>query len=653
MLEAAAHALTVMVEPMRLGFLALGALLGLILGILPGIGGIAGIAILIPFTYAMDPYTAFAFLLGLASTTATGDPIPAVLFGIPGGAGSAATVLDGHPMAKRGEAGRALSACYMSSLLGGLFGAALMGLTIPLLRPMVLSVGSPELLALAVFGLSMVAVLSGNTPLRGLAAGALGLTLAMIGTDPQTGTQRWTFDTLYLWEGLHLIPIVLGLFALPELCDLAIARSSITGGRVDVNRGIWQGTRDCFRHWWLVLRCSWIGAFFGAIPGIGGSVIDWLAYGHAARTEKGARETFGSGDVRGVIASESANNAKEGGALVPTVAFGVPGSAGTAVLLGAFMVHGLIPGPQMLDKNLSVTYAMVWSVALANIVGAGLCYAFSPQFARVATLRYTLVLPMVLGIVYIGAFEAGRDWGDLFALLAFGLLGWVMKQLRWPRPALILGFVLGDIFERYLFVSVERYGMDWLTRPLVMLLFALALLGLVRPLWRDLRSRTMRFGRPRATAPLLFPLALVLVFAYMLIEARAWPTAARIVPQIVGSLGLAFAALSLANAALRREPDAAAASGHMDLASDTGHLPRRTVLVRAAAFFGWLVAFMASTALIGLLPSVPLFVGAYMRLENREPWPLVVALAGGFTLFIYVVFDRLLAVPWPERLLGL
>jgi TctA family transporter len=653
MLEAAWHALTLLAEPTRLMFLALGALLGLILGILPGIGGIAGIAILIPFTYAMDPYTAFAFLLGLASTTATGDPIPAVLFGIPGGAGSAATVLDGHPMAKRGEAGRALSACYMSSLLGGVFGALLMAVSIPLLRPMVLAVGSPELLALAIFGISMVAVLSGNTPLRGLAAGALGLMLAMIGTDPQTGTQRWTFDSLYLWEGLHLIPLVLGLFALPELCDLAIARSSITGGRIDVKRGTWQGTKDCFRHWWLVLRCSWIGAFFGAIPGIGGSVIDWLAYGHAARTEKGARESFGSGDVRGVIASESANNAKEGGALVPTVAFGVPGSAGTAVLLGAFMVHGLIPGPQMLDKHLSVTYAMVWSVALANIVGAGLCYLFSAQFARVATLRYTLILPIVLGIVYIGAFEAGRDWGDLHALLAFGALGWIMKQLKWPRPPLILGFVLGDIFERYLFVSVERYGLEWLTRPVVVVLLALAFAGLARPLWQDLRFRKLSFGAPRPRLSQLFPLALALVFSYMLLEARAWSTAARIVPQIIGSLGLAFAALSLANAALRREPQAGAHGAHMDLGSDTGHLPVRTVLARAGVFFGWLLAFMASTAVIGLLPTVPLFVVAYMRLENREPWRLVLAQAGGFTLFIYVLFDRLLNVPWPENLLGL
>jgi TctA family transporter len=555
-------------------------------------------------------------------------------------------------MAKRGEAGRALSACYMSSLLGGLFGAALMGVSIPLLRPMVLSIGSPELLALAIFGMSMVAVLSGNTPLRGLAVGALGLMLAMIGPDPQTGTQRWTFDSLYLWEGLHLIPLVLGLFALPELCDLAIARTAIAGGRIDVKRGTWQGAKDCFRHWWLVLRCSWIGAFFGAIPGVGGAVIDWLAYGHALRTEKRARESFGTGDVRGVIASESANNAKEGGALVPTVAFGVPGSAGTAVLLGAFMVHGLIPGPQMLDKNLSVTYAMVWSVALANIVGAGLCYLFSAQFARVATLRYTLILPIVLGIVYIGAFEAGRDWGDLYALLAFGALGWIMKQLKWPRPPLILGFVLGDIFERYLFVSVERYGVEWLTRPVVVVLLALALAGLLRPLWRDFRFGKPSFGAPRLKLSQLFPLTLVLVFSYMLLEARAWSSAARIVPQIVGALGLAFAAFSLANAALRREAQAVAA-GHMDLASDTGHLPARTVLFRAAVFFGWFLAFMASTAVIGLLPTVPLFVVAYMRLENREPWPLVLAQAGGFTLFIYVLFDRLLNVPWPESLLGL
>ncbi|MGB5081244.1 MAG: tripartite tricarboxylate transporter permease [Burkholderiales bacterium] len=668
MLDSALHALSVLSEPQRLMFLALGALLGLVLGILPGIGGVAGTAILIPFTYGMDPYTALAFLLGLGSTTATGDPIPAVLFGMPGGAGSAATVLDGLPMARRGEAGRALSACYMASLMGGVFGAALMAVSIPVLRPLVLAFGSPELLALAIFGISMVAALSGNTPLRGLAAAGLGLMLSMVGTDPQTGTQRWTLDSLYLWEGLELVPAVLGLFALPELCDLAIARTSITGGRIaNVSGGMWLGAKDCFRHWWLIVRCSWIGAFFGAIPGVGAAIIDWLAYGHALRTERGARETFGTGDVRGVIASESANNAKEGGALVPTIAFGVPGSAGMAVLLGAFLVHGLVPGPEMLSKNLSVTYSMVWSIALANIIGAGLCYLFSAKFALIATLRYTLILPTVLGIVYIGAFEVARDWGDLFALLAFGVLGWVMKQLKWPRPPLLLGLVLGDIFERYLFISVDRYGTGWLSRPLVAVLLAFALFGLLRPLWQDFRARgslrslLAEFGAPRFGPSQLFPAALIALLSWMLIEARAWSFPARVVPQIVGSLALAFAALSLANALLRR-PAAAKATGsegagpgstiHMDLASDTAHIPRRTVILRAGAFFGWFLAFMASMALIGLIPTVPLFVVAYMRLENREPWKLAFAHAAALTSFIYVVFHRLLTVAWPETLLG-
>ena len=374
MLHAATEALLIILDPTRMMFLAAGCIMGLVLGILPGIGGIAGTALLLPFTFDMDPYTAFAFLLGLGATTATGDPIPAILFGVPGGAGSAATILDGLPLAKKGEAGRALSAAYMSSLMGGLFGACLLAVSIPILRPVMLFIGSPELLAFSVFGISMVAVLSGNAPLRGLTGACFGILIAMIGSDPQTGTLRWTLDSLYLWDGMPLVPLTLGLFALPELCDLAIARTSIAADsalKLGTKTGMWLGVQDCFRHWWLILRCSWIGAGLGAVPGIGGAVVDWVAYGHAIQTEKGASQTFGTGDIRGVIASESANNAKEGGALVPTVAFGVPGSAGMAILLGAFLIHGLVPGPDMLTKNLSVTYSMVWSVAIANILGRG------------------------------------------------------------------------------------------------------------------------------------------------------------------------------------------------------------------------------------------------------------------------------------------
>jgi TctA family transporter len=672
MSAAAGKAFVTLMDPTRLMFLATGCIMGLVLGIVPGIGGLAGTAMLLPFTFNMDPYSAFALLLGLGATTATGDPIPAVLFGVPGGAASAATVLDGYPMAKRGEAGRALSAAYMSSMMGGIFGAFLLAVTIPILRPVMLYLGSPELLAFSVLGISMVAVLSGNAPLRGLAAGCLGVMIAMIGTDPQSGTLRWTMDSLYLWDGLPLLPLLLGVFALPELCDLLIARVAIAAGyeKADVYKGQWQGVKDCFNNWWLILRCSWIGGGIGSIPGISASVVDWLAYGHALKTEKGASQTFGKGDVRGVIASESSNNAKEGGALVPTVAFGVPGSATMAILLGAFLIHGLVPGPDMLHKNLDITYAMVWSVALANILGAGLCYAFSPQFARLATLRYTLILPAVLGIVYIGAFEASRQWGDLYSLLFFGVLGWVMKQFKWPRPPLILGVVLGDSIERYMFISVERYGISWFARPVVAVLFLMAIVGLLRPLIQDIRHQggpirmLSNFGAPRLRPEYLFTVFIIGVLGTMVYFATDWGFSAKIVPLVVGTIGLTVAILSLLNEVFRK-PTAEVQLGlaaqaqqevsqriHMDLTSDTAHLPVHTIVTRAARFFAYLVAFMAVMAVIGLVPTVAVFVVVFMRLEGQERWSLVIPYAAVLVIGISVVFDYFMAIPWPPTLIG-
>ena len=671
MATAASKAFFALMEPHRLMFLALGCIMGLVLGIVPGIGGLTGTAMLLPFTFAMDPYSAFALLLGLGSTTSTGDPIPAVLFGVPGGAASAATVLDGFPMAKRGEAGRALSAAYMSSLMGGIFGAALLAVSIPILRPVMLYLGSPELLAFSILGISMVAVLSGSAPLRGVAAACLGVMIAMIGSDPQTGTLRWTMDSLYLWDGLRLTPLLLGIFALPELCDLLIGRTTIskTIDKVSIYKGQWQGVKDCFQNWWLIVRCSWIGGGIGSIPGISASVIDWLAYGHALKTEKGARETFGKGDVRGVIASESSNNAKEGGALVPTIAFGVPGSATMAILLGAFLIHGLGPGPDMLHKHLDITYTMVWSIALANILGAGLCYAFSPQFARLATLRYTLILPAVMGVVYIGAFEANRSWGDLIALLAFGLLGWLMKQNKWPRPPLVLGLVLGDSIERYMFISVERYGFSWLWRPVVAVLLIIAVIGLLRPLIQDIRRQggiakmAASFQAPTYKLSQLFTLFFISVLATMVIAALPWHFSAKLVPLVVGSVALTAAGLSLINEMFRKPEASAASLGeqaqqeiqqaiHMDLTSDTDHLPMRVVATRAARFFGYLIVFMASMAVIGLIPTAGLFVIVFMRLEGPERWSLTLTYAAVLVVLIVVVFDRFMSIPWPPTLLG-
>lgn len=664
MFDALISGFMMLMDPYRMLLLWLGVTVGLAIGILPGIGGLVGLALLLPFTFGMDAYAAFALLLGLMAVTSVSDTIPAVLFGVPGTSASQATVLDGLPMAKKGEAGRALAAAYTSSLIGGLCGAALMAITLPLLRPIMLYIGSPELLSLAVFGISSVAVLSGSTPLRGLVAGCFGVMLAMIGSDPQTGTLRWTLDSLYLWEGLPLVPAVLGLFALPELADLAIQRTSITKEmKFNPREGMLRGAKDAIQNWWLILRCSWIGAFFGAIPGIGSSVIDWLAYGHALRTVKGANKTFGKGDVRGVIAPESATNSKDGGALVPTIVFGVPGSAGMAILLGAFMIHGLVPGPDMITKNLDVTYSMVWSLAFANIVGAGLCFAFSGYMAKLATLRYTLILPGILTITYVGSFQSTRNWGDLYVLLIFGLLGWVMKQLKWPRPPLILGMILGSIIERYLFISIQRYGIDWFARPVVIFFFAISFLAIFRPFLADvkaqggLRNMLKGYGQPVLRAPALFYVFLLGLMTIMLWDASSWNFSAKIVPMVVGVMGIILGIISLMNYSMfypERRPKVGTGEErlHMDLQTDHSALPVRETIRRAAVFFGWLVGFMASMAVIGLIPTVPLFVIAFMRVEGREPWKITLPMAFVLTIAIYIVFDQLLTIPWPPTYLG-
>jgi TctA family transporter len=531
MLGMAMKAATIMVDPTRLAFLALGVVIGLVLGVIPGLGGLVGLSLLLPFTFNMDPFTALAFLMGLQAVVVTSDTIPAVLFGVPGTVGSAATILDGYPMSRKGEAGRAFGAAFTASVFGGLFGALLLAISVPILRPVLLFVETPEVLAFVVFGLSLVAVLSGSTPIKGLGAGCIGLILATAGDDSQTGTLRWTFDSMYLFDGFKLVPIALGLFALPELADMAINRQSIAGAnRAGPRKGQIQGILDVFRHWFLVIRCSSIGAVLGAIPGIGASVIDWVAYAHAVKTEKNARESFGKGDVRGVIASESSNNAKEGGALIPTIAFGVPGTASMALLLGAFLIHGLNPGPDMLTKNLDVTYTLVWSIAIANIIGAGICFIFADQLAKIALVRIGILAPVIIAITFVGAFQGSKEWGDIYVLICVGILGWVMKRLRWPRPPLILGFVLGDIFENSMFISWERYGYSWLARPIVVILFALTLYGIFSPAVKSYLAKrrtektlaAARFELQKPTADTGFTLLLLIGFAATLYVSSGW-----------------------------------------------------------------------------------------------------------------------------------
>ena len=659
---AALDALALMLEPARLGLLAFGVVVGLALGVIPGLGGLIGLSLLLPFTYSMDPYAALAMLIGLTAVTTTSDTIPAVLFGVPGTVGSAATVLDGHPMAKRGEASRALGAAFTASLLGGLFGALLLGLSMPLLRPVMLAIATPELLGFCIFGLSLVAALSGGDPAKGAASACLGLLLAMVGEDSQAGEMRWTFGSIYLWDGLQLVPLALGLFALPELADLAIKRTAIAETPEAAARAArvtqLDGVRDVIRRPFLMLRCSAIGSLLGAVPGLGSAVIDWIAYGHAARTERGAAASFGHGDVRGVIASESSNNAKEGGALVPTIAFGVPGSASMALLLGAFTVHGIVPGPEMLASRLDVTYSLVWSVALANILGAGLCFLGARQLARLAQVRAGLLVPSVLAVAYVGAFQSARAWEDLYLLLAAGALGFAMKRLGWPRPPVILGFVLGALVERYAFISVARYGeWGWMMRPVVMVTLLLAAWGLLAPLLgiafgahRAGRRVVLSWRGRERPAEVVFAALLLALFVAAYRGGQDWSRFAAMAPQAVAVLGgLASAAVLASTLFLRSEGVRTVAPA--DLSGQLG-LPLPLALARGAAVGGWLLFLLAASAIVGMLPAIALFLVGWFRLTAREGWTTTLAASAAMVAGIYLVFHWVLVMPWPDALIG-
>ena len=671
MFDMVLSAAAIVFDPSRLMFVALGVAIGLSLGVIPGLSGIVGLSLLLPFTFDMDPYTALAFLVGLQAVVATSDTIPAVLFGVPGTVGSASTILDGHPMAKQGLAARAFGAAFSASVLGGLLGAVFLALSIPLLRPFILSFGSPELLAFCVFGLSLIGVLSGGNPLKGLAAAGIGLMIATTGEEPNTAVERWTFGSLYLLEGIPIVPLALGLFALPEIADMAIARRELPRERAAADgRGQLAGVRDTLANLFLVVRGSGIGSVLGAVPGIGAPVIPWIAYGHALRSEKGAAESFGKGDVRGVIASESSNNAKEGGALVSTIAFGVPATAAMALLLGAFLIHGLSPGPDMLTTRLDVSYTLVWTVAIANVLGCGICFAFSRQLAGIARIRVGILVPVVLSITFIGAFQATRQWGDLVALLGFGLLGWAMKRVDWPRPPLLLGLVLGGLLERYLFISFQRYGMDWLSRPIVIGVFAVTLYSLLKPIVTNLIRRRRKsadvlrfaFQRHRVGRPATgFNVAVLAFFIACIAGSWQWELGAKLVPQVVGWMGVGLSGWQLfwtlfavgSEAPGRGKLDQGAAETQtFDVGSDLSQLSSAQIRRRTYRYFGWCLFILAAAMLIGLLPAMLVFLLGYLRFEAKERWTLTLSVTLGVWVLSYLLFHQLLRVPWPAAYLG-
>lgn len=491
--ELLAQAALAVLAPQSLMFLLGGVLFGLVFGVIPGLGGTTALAILLPLTFGMEVTHAFAMAGGIMGAVAMGGSISAILLNAPGTAPSAATCLDGYPLARQGRAAEAIGAVATASPLGGLFGVITLLLVLPLARDIVLLFGPPEFFLIAVFGIVSVALSDGSKLLRGLIAGGVGLMLSFVGYDTVHGGVRFTVGSEYLWDGIPLIPALVGLFGMAEMIGLSIKGGSVAADTDSVRlRGVAAGIRATFRNWRIVGRGSLIGTLVGAIPGVGGTVATFIAYSTTRKADRDP-ESFGTGRIEGVIAPESANNAKDSGALLPTLAFGIPGSAEMAVFLGILLLHGMQPGPAIFADNEQDIYALVIALTLAAVLASVIGLLTVRWLAAITLVRGRVLAPIVIAVSLVGVYAIELRYGDIVLAAIFGVLGHLMIRHDFPRLPLVIALILGETAERG-FQQAMMIGRGdpaiFLHSPtsIILLLLIIASLGWsLLPMWRRRR----------------------------------------------------------------------------------------------------------------------------------------------------------------------
>lgn len=667
-LPALSDAFGLITSPNVIGYLVLGVVMGLAIGVFPGLGGIAGLSLILPFMFGMDPILGLALMIGMVAVVPTSDTFASVLMGIPGSSASQATVLDGFPLAKKGEATRALSAAFASSLFGGLLGATFLTLFILVARPIVLSFGLPEMLMVTVLGLSMVAILGGRVALKGLAAAGLGLVVGTLGEADAGGSLRMaTYDIPYLTDGLKLVIVGLGIFAVPEIVSLLRQDRSISE-TAKLGAGWLDGVKDWYNNIFLSIRCSLIGVIVGVIPGLGGSVVDWIAYGHTVQTTKD-KSQFGKGEIRGVIGPESSNNAKEGGGLVPTLLFGIPGSGSMAIFIGAVALLGsgdIEVGPAMIKHNLNYTYAIVWLLAIANVFGTVFCIMASGGIARLTTIRFTLLAPFLFMLISFAAFQSGQNLGDLGALFSIGLLGIFLRRFDWSRPAFLIGFVLSNSAEAFTnqafqvarakFRQSPDVGFDYIFSPIVIVLIIITVVSIIVGLRQAkliMAEGDVTSGSKRA--PMIFLMAVLayLVAAYWnasLISDRL--VGDKIFPMFVSAVAILACLLSLVRMIRQPETDVIFADREVD-----GEDARATHGLWST--LSWFASLLILTSLIGFILALGIFLLLFMRIRAQLSRTMAaVYTAGGLSLMCFMAWilhrdfppgllQEYFELPWP------
>ena len=663
MLESMWNGLNLALDPSILLLMLLATLVGNFFGVVPGIGGQVALALLIPFCYGMEPFYGLAFLLSMHAVVHTGGAIPSILFAIPGEGPTAATILDGYPMCKQGRAGEAMGAMLAGSAVGGIVGAVVLALCIPILKPIIIYFGSPEIFALLILGMTFVVILSRESIQRGLVAALLGLLIGTIGLDPNTGVGRYTFDQLWLWDGISMISIAIGIFAFAEIIDLGALGSGGTiaqeGAKMTWSQ-LWKGTSAVFREWPLTLRSSLIGTFVGIIPGLGADVATWIAYGNAVQTCKNS-ENFGKGDIRGVIAVETTNNSKEGGALLPTIAFGIPGSGGMALLLGAFLILGVTPGPKMLTEHLDMVWGMIWVLIISNIIGAATLYPLAGYLGKLALVRVSLLLPPIMVTAAIGASVEKPQWQEMVVVCFFGLLGYGMKKWEYPRAPMILGFILGPLGEKYLLNSLNAWGMAFALRPLVIVIMVLGISSLAYSMWHAHREKSeiKPDTLPVSTEPeekygkilqgkTLFASLFFLLFALGLYFSLEWSAQERLYPTLIIIPGLVMSVWSFWSQLKKTDSEdkSEEPAGGIEAA-------RKVLPENERAMILWVILFFAMLIIVGYWVTTAVFTAVYMALYGREHWRIIAIYTAGLWVLVYLLFTWGVQISLPGGILGL
>ncbi len=492
MFEALGAGLTLLFTWQGTLYLCLGVLVGLVFGAVPGLGGTTAIALLMPLTFGMEPWLAITMIGGVMGATSFGGSVSAILLNTPGIAPNAATCFDGYPLARQGKGGMAIGAAAAASSTGGLIGIFTLVAIIPLAKQIVLSFGPPEFFMLAMLGLSAIAVSTGGAFLRGLISALFGLMLAVVGYDAVSGGYRFAGGVEYLYDGIPLVPALVGLFALSEMINLSIKGGTVASEKSSSRlSGVLPGVLAVYRNWGILLRGSAIGTFIGALPGVGGTVASFLAYTATVQTAKD-RDTFGSGNIKGVIAPESANNAKDGGSLIPTLSFGIPGSAESAIFLGVLILHGIEPGPMLLLEEQEVVVSIILALTASTVLASLFGLMVTRQLSMITLVDVNVLVPTVVSVALVGTYALKGEFGDVVLAAVFGIVGYLMIRFEFPRITLVIALVLGELAERSYHQSIAMADGDWtvfFVREISLGLFLVTMLCLLLPALRYALAR--------------------------------------------------------------------------------------------------------------------------------------------------------------------